>query len=203
MKKIKEFQSKHGLNPDGLIGKKTLAKMKQVFGISNNVHLAHFLGQIHHETKFEIDTENLNYSAKGLGTTFKKYFPTIELANKYANKPILIANKVYANRMGNGDELSGDGWKYRGRGAIQLTGKSNYKDFEKWLKLTDLNPDDVADKYYWETALFFFEKNKIFSKCTDLSEKTITTVSKIINGGTNGLEDRISKTKYYYSLLNK
>lgn len=200
MKKIIEFQKANGLVADGIIGKATLAKMRQSFGLSNDMHLAHFLGQIHHETWFNIDTENLNYSAKRLLEVFTKYFDN-DNVSKYANKPSFIASRVYANRMGNGNELSGDGWKYRGRGSIQLTGKANYTAFQKWLNLRVLNPDDVATKYYWKTALFFFEANGIFKLCNDVSDATITKVSKKINGGTNGLSDRIAKTKYYYKLI--
>lgn len=208
MSKIKEFQQQNGLTADGVIGKKTLEKMKEVFGISDNIKLAHFLGQIHHETGgFTLHTENLNYSESGLLTTFKKYFDN-ETAKKYARNAEMIANRVYANRMGNGDELSGDGWRYRGRGSIQLTGKSNYSDFNKWLvkqgycTFLDLleQPELVATTFYWHSALFFFERNNIWSLCTDVSDSTITKVTKKINGGTNGLQDRINKTKYYYSL---
>lgn len=202
MKKIIEFQKANALVADGIIGACTLAKMKQLFMIDNNYHLAHFLGQIHHETGFNLDTENLNYSAKGLIDTFGKYFNS-ETASQYARNQQSIANRVYANRMSNGNQASGDGWKYRGRGAIQLTGKSNYLSFQKWLNLKNLNPNDVATKYYWHTALFFFEANGIFKLCNDVSDASITKVSKKINGGTNGLSDRIAKTKYYYNLIQK
>lgn len=202
MKKIIEFQKANGLSADGIIGKATIGKMRQVFGITNDIHLAHFLGQIHHETGFNLDTENLNYSPKRLLEVFTKYFINSN-ANEYGGRPIVIANRVYANRMGNGNESSGDGWKYRGRGALQLTGKYNYLAFQKWLNLRDLNPDDVATKYFWKTALFFFEANSIWAFCNDVSDATITKVSKKINGGTNGLADRIAKTKYYYNLITK
>lgn len=205
MKKIIEFQKANGVVADGIIGKATLGKMRQSFGLSNDIHLAHFLGQIHHETGFKLDTENLNYSANRLLEIFPKYFKqfTKNELSIYENNPQLIANKVYANRMGNSDEASGDGWKYRGRGSIQLTGKANYIAFQKWLNLREINPDDVATKYYWKTALFFFEANGIFKLCNDVSDATITKVSKKINGGTNGLADRIAKTKYYYNLITK
>lgn len=202
MKKIIEFQSKNGLVPDGIIGKATMNKMKQLFMIDNNIHLAHFLGQLHHETGFNRDTENLNYTPKRLLEIFPKYFIRSN-ANEYGGNSEAIANRVYANRMGNSNEQSGDGWKYRGRGAIQLTGKSNYIALQKWLNLRELNPDEVATKYYWHTALFFFETNRIWHLCIDFSDASITKVSKKINGGTNGLADRIAKTKYYFNLFNK
>lgn len=203
MKKIIEFQKANRLVADGVIGRNTLAKMKQLFMIDNNYYLAHFLGQIHHETKFEVDTENLNYSAKRLIQVFPKYFPNIGSTYGYSNNPENLANLVYANRMGNGSANTDDGYNYRGRGAIQLTGKSNYLAFQKWLNLKSLNPNDVATKYYWQTALFFFEANNIWSLCSDISDTSITKVSKKINGGTNGLDDRIAKTKYYYNLITK
>lgn len=202
MKKIIEFQKANGLISDGIIGKATIAKMRRSFGLSNDIHLAHFLGQIHHETGFKHDTENLMYSANRLLEVFPKYF-NAKTVNGYSNFPEAIANVVYANRMGNGDYNSKDGYKYRGRGALQLTGKSNYFAFQKWLNLRELNPDDVANKYFWKTALFFFEANNIWSLCNDVSDSTITKVSKKINGGTNGLADRIAKTKYYYNLITK
>src|SRR5574344_3076465 len=149
------FQRQIKAVDDGLWGKATLLAAKKYFSFSNEV-AAHFFGQCSVESAgFTVFTENLNYSAKRLLEVFPTYF-NAQNVQKYANCPRKIASRVYANRLGNGNEASEDGWKYRGRGAIQLTGKSNYKAFEKWLKLTDLNPDDVADKYYWETALFFF-----------------------------------------------
>lgn len=214
MKKIIEFQRNNGLKPDGVIGKKTLSKMKEVFSISSDIALAHFVGQLDKETGgFKNEIENLNYSEKRLLVIFRRDFDLnrnrkldfneIELAKEMAGKPIQIANFVYANQNGNGNEQSGDGWKYRGRGAIMLTGKYNYEEFRKWLKLPSLNPDLVATTYYWQTALFFFEKNKIWRLCTDVTDKTITRVSKVVNGGTIGLAQRIEKTKMYYEIITK
>lgn len=201
MKHIKAFQAAHGLTADGIIGKNTLNKMKSVWGL-NNEQLANILGQVHHETGgFQLDTENLNYSDSGLITTFAKYFPTLRSTVGYVRQPEKIANKVYANRMANGSETSGDGWKYRGRGAIQLTGKENYQKFAAWLKEPMLCPDEVATKYFWETALFFFTVNGLWISKVDIP--TITRISKRINGGTNGLQDRINKTLYYYQMTSK
>lgn len=200
MKHIKAFQAAHGLTADGIIGKNTLKKMKSVWGL-NNEQLANMLGQVSHETGgFQLDTENLNYSVKGLLDTFGKYF-TEGRAKVYARRPEWIANYVYANRNGNGNEESGDGWKYRGRGAIQLTGKENYQKFAAWLKEPMLCPDEVATKYFWETALFFFTVNGLWISKVDIP--TITRISKRINGGTNGLQDRINKTLYYYQMTSK
>lgn len=196
---IKEFQQANGLVDDEIIGVKTIAKMQEVWKIHSKMWLAHFLGQLHHESGgFNMRFENLNYSAQGLTKTFRKYFPTIESTTGYARNPMRIANRVYANRMGNGDELSGDGWKYRGRGAIQLTGKNNYNQFNP---RTVNDPDSVAYEYYFSSAKFFFDINGIWGLCEDLSEACIKRVTRRINGGYNGLEDRIKWTKYYYSKL--
>ncbi len=147
---IKRFQKDNGLVADGIVGLKTLLVFKNIFKL-NNVQTAHFFGQVAHETaNFKYSVENLNYSSKGLLNIFRKYFPTQEDANRYARQPQKIANKVYANRMGNGSESSGDGWKYRGRGAIQLTGFDNYSSFSKYMNNPNitLNPKIVSDKYY-------------------------------------------------------
>jgi putative chitinase len=117
-----------------------------------------------------------------------------------------IANRVYANRMGNGDEASGDGWKYRGRGALQLTGKSNYEAFSKYLNKPEImqNPDLVADQYAFESAMFFFDNNKLWALCDKgVDDGVILALTKRINGGTNGLDHRMSLTKRYYGWLKK
>lgn len=196
---IKEFQQVNGLVADGIIGVKTITKMQEVWKIHSKVWTAHFLGQLHHESGgFKIRFENLNYSAQGLVKTFRKYFPSLESTTNYAGNPMKIANRVYANRMGNGDEASGDGWKYRGRGAIQLTGENNYKQFN--LKAVE-DPDSVAYEYYFTSAKFFFDINGIWALCEDMSEDSIKRVTRRINGGYNGLNDRIKWTKHYYNLL--
>lgn len=205
MGKIKEFQIANGLTSDGVIGKKSLLKMKEVFGIDTNEELAHFVGQCAHESgNFSVDTENLNYSADGLLRIFSKYFKANATALKYARKPEQIANYVYANRNGNADEKSGDGWKYRGRGAIQLTGKSNYISFSKFIgnPLIMDQPDLVSTKYFFESAIFFFKQHNLFRLCKTVSNESIKNVTLKVNGGTNGLEDRIEKTKLYYKILN-
>ena len=172
------------------------------FKFDTPVKLAHFLAQCGHESGgFKLVNENLNYGAKGLLSIFKKYFPTQDLANAYERKPEKIANIVYASRMGNGDKTSGDGWKYRGRGYIQLTGKDNYKAFDAIVTENILeNPDLVATKYPLLSAAWFFNKNCL-SKCTDASDAAVTAVTKCVNGGTIGLEDRKKHFKEYYSLL--
>ena len=202
MSKIAEFQAAHGLGADGILGKASFAKMKELWKVTDE-QLAHILGQCHHESAgFTADSENLNYGAKGLLGIFKKYFPTEALAKDYERQPEKIANKVYASRMGNGDEKSGDGYKFRGRGALQLTGKDNYKAFSDFIKEDCVaNPDLVKGKYFLESALFFFNKNGLLPLCSTVTTDSITKVSKRVNGGTIGLEDRIAQTNKFYKQI--
>jgi putative chitinase len=205
MSKLVEFQKAYNLKPDGVIGPNTLRKMKVVFSFDSNEKLAHFLGQTAHESGgFVHSEENLNYSPPALLKTFPKYFKTVNEAMEFAYKPEKIANRVYALKNGNGSEQSGDGWKFRGRGALQLTGRYNYEIFAG--KMHDLkimgNPGLVATQYYFESALFFFNQNKLWSLCDKVNIDNIIALTKRVNGGTNGLEDRIRKTNYYYKLLN-
>ena len=164
------------------------------------IQLAHFAGQLSHESfDFKITSENLNYSAERLLQVFPKYFNDKNVI-LYARKPIRIANRVYANRMGNVN--IGDGYKFRGRGYIQLTGKNNYSAFSKFIGEDCVsNPDLVSQKYALESALWFFFENKIFTLCKDLSDESIKKVTKKINGGLNGFADRKAKTLKYYNLL--
>ena len=172
------------------------------FKIDTPVKLAHFLAQCGHESGgFKLTQENLNYGAKGLMTIFKKYFPEGTKAALYERKPEKIANLVYGGRMGNGPESTGDGYKFRGRGYIQLTGRNNYVEFSKAIN-EDLtaNPDLVATKYPLLSAAWFFSKNCL-GKCADASDASVTAVTKCVNGGTIGLPDRLKHFKEYYSLL--
>ncbi len=173
------------------------------FNISNPFRLAHFLAQTAHESgNFKHVRENLNYSAEGLIKVFPKYFSK-ETALWYARKPEAIANVVYGNRMGNGDKNSGDGFRYRGRGFLGLTGKSNYKAFGDFIGV-DLvkDPDLVATKYALTSAAWFFEKRGLWKICDNgMSDDIVVRVSKLINGGTIGLTDRRSKTKVFSDLL--
>jgi putative chitinase len=175
------------------------------FGITTSLRLAHFLSQCGHESGgFKAVQENLNYGAKGLLGIFKKYFKTIAQATAYERKPEKIANLVYANRMGNGNEASGEGWKFRGRGYIQLTGKENYKAFDATVPEDIIvSPDLVATKYALASAAFFFKKNNLWSICDKgSSEEVVTLVTKKVNGGTIGLPDRKKHFKEYYNLLS-
>ena len=178
----------------------TMAK----FELNTSLRLAHFLAQAGHESGgFKVVTENLNYGAKGLMTIFKKYFPEGTKAALYERKPEKIANLVYGGRMGNGPEATGDGFRFRGRGYIQLTGRDNYTAFSKAIN-EDLtaNPDLVATKYPLLSAAWFFHKNGLH-KLADggATDAVVTEVTKRVNGGTIGLADRIKHFKEYYSLL--
>jgi putative chitinase len=181
-----------------------IESMKDKFNITNNLRLAHFLAQCSHESaNFALVHENLNYSAKGLLSVFGKYFPTEALAKQYERQPEKIGSRVYANRMGNGDEASKEGYKFRGRGYIQLTGKDNYKLFGDFIG-EDLisNPDLVATKYPLTSAAFFFNKNKLWDICDKgATEEVVKLVTRRVNGGTIGLDDRIAKFKIYSNLL--
>jgi putative chitinase len=174
------------------------------FQINTPLRLAHFLAQCGHESGgFKATQENLNYSAKGLNGIFKKYFPTEASAEAYARQPQKIANKVYANRMSNGDEASGDGYKFRGRGYIQLTGKANYTLFGKAIgEDITANPDVVSGKYALLSAAWFWSNNGL-NKLADggSTDAVVTTITKRVNGGTIGLADRIKHFKEYFHLL--
>ncbi len=174
------------------------------FQINTPIRLAHFLAQCAHESaNFTAINENLNYGAKGLLTIFKKYFPSEIKAKEYERKPDKIANLVYAGRMGNGPEDSGEGYKYRGRGYIQLTGKTNYQAFSKVVGENVVeNPQLVAIKYPLLSAAWFWDSRKI-NEVADkgVTEIEVAKVTKIVNGGTHGLTDRIEKFKKFYSLL--
>ena len=187
--------------PDSVIAQipDTAAK----FNITNPLRLAHFLAQCGHESGgFKAVNENLNYSAKGLLGTFGKYFDGTTAA-QYEKKPEMIASRVYGNRMGNGDESTKEGYKFRGRGYIQLTGKSNYTKFAQFIgEDTVGNPDLVATKYPLASAAFFFDSNKLWTICDKGSdEATVTAVTKRVNGGLIGIDDRWKHFQEYYNIL--
>lgn len=200
---LKALQTKIGVTADGAFGPGTMKKAMEFYKLTP-VRAAHFFAQTAHETGgFKLFSENLNYSADGLQKIFGKYFPG-NLEESYAKQPEKIANRVYASRMGNGDEKSGEGWKFRGRGALQLTGKSNYQNFADYLKKPEImaNPDLVATEYAFESAMFFFDRNKLWSICDKgINDAAILELTKRINGGTHGLEDRNQKTKKYYEYV--
>jgi len=183
----------------------SIPEVASKFGINTPLRVAHFLAQCGHESGgFRVTQENLNYSAKGLNGIFRKYFPTEAAAAAYARNPQKIANKVYANRMANGSEASGDGYKFRGRGYIQLTGRDNYTQFGKAIGVDiPSNPDLVSSKYALASAAWFWSKNGL-NKLADngASDVVVTSITKRVNGGTIGLPDRIKHFKEYYSLLS-
>ena len=187
--------------PDAVIAQ--IPETAKKFNITNNLRLSHFLAQCGHESGgFKAVSENLNYSADGLKKIFGKYFPGT-LAESYARQPEKIAARVYGGRMGNGDETTKEGFKFRGRGYIQLTGKSNYTNFTKFIGEDCVsNPDLVATKYPLASAGFFFDSNKLWAICDrGADDATVTAVTKRVNGGTIGLADRIKHFKEYYNLL--
>jgi putative chitinase len=196
-----KLENLKGHIPDAVISQIPDAAKK--FNITNPLRLAHFLAQCGHESAgFKAIQENLNYSADGLKKIFPKYFPG-NLAEGYAKNPEKIASKVYGSRMGNGDETTKEGFKFRGRGYIQLTGKDNYTKFAKFIgEDTVSNPDLVATKYPLASAAFFFDSNKLWTICDKgADDATVTAVTKRVNGGTIGISDRIKHFKEYFALL--
>lgn len=194
--------------PDTVIAQ--IPSIQEKFGVNTALRLAHFLAQAGHESGgFRVTQENLNYSAKGLTGIFKKYFKrpdgTVDepKAAAYAKKPEKIANLVYGGRMGNGPEASGEGYKFRGRGYIQLTGKDNYTAFGKSIGVDMLvNADSVASTHALTSAAWFWSKNKLNEIAdTGATDEVVTKITKRVNGGTIGLADRIRHFKEYYALL--
>ena len=199
-----------GLNIDklkGHISDSVLAQISETaskFNITNNLRLAHFLAQCSHESGgFKITSENLNYSVDGLKKIFGKYFPG-NLAESYAKQPEKIASKVYGGRMGNGDESTKEGYKFRGRGFIQLTGKDNYTAFGRAIN-EDMtaNPDKVATHYALLSAAWFFTKNGLHKMADGGATDTVVTqITKRVNGGTIGLSHRILEFKKFIQLVS-
>lgn len=187
--------------PDSIIAE--IPSVSEKFGINTELRLAHFLAQTGHESgNFTVTKENLSYSAERLQVIFKKYF-TAESAAEYARKADKIGNIVYANRMGNGNQASGEGYKFRGRGFIQLTGKDNYKSFDKVVEDDILaNPELVTTKYPLLSAAWFWNKNKL-NEIADggATDEVVTKITKRINGGTIGLPDRIKHFNEFHNLL--
>lgn len=181
-----------------------LDSVVKTFELNTPLRMCHFLAQCGHESAgFKLKLENLNYSAEALVKIFPKYFPTLQSATPFAKQPQKIANKIYANRMGNGDEASGDGYKFRGRGYIQLTGKNNYDAFGKSIKV-DLvtSPDKVFSEYPLLSAAWFFHKNGLHKIADEGSDDIIVTkITKRVNGGTIGLADRIKHFKEFLTVF--
>lgn len=192
---------------DGAIPENVVLSLLSIIDTSSMttpLRLAHFLSQCAHESgNFRHVFENLNYSAQGLLRVFPRYFGTLAIAKLYERKPVKIGSRVYANRMGNGDENSGDGFRFRGRGFIQLTGRNNYKKFSDYVKEDVVSsPDLVATKYPLTSALYYFDTHNLWAVADGgADENTIKELTRRINGGFNGLSDRINKFNTFHKLL--
>ena len=197
-----EINNLEGVIPDAVFDE--LPEVMKKFEIDTPLRLSHFLGQCAHESNgFKVKNENLNYSADGLKKIFPKYFPD-DLADEYARQPEKIANRVYSNRMGNGDEESGDGWAYRGAGYVQLTGRNNYVDFGESIDIDiENNPDLVREEYPLLSAAWFFYKNGI-NEISDMGSSIdiIKKVTNRVNGGLIGIDSRITLFNKFYNLLS-
>ena len=210
MNALQLLQQTSGANPDGDFGPQTFKMCSAYLGITDHAHAVHFWAQCAHESSsrkgvFTAFEENLNYSESALLRVFGKYF-TAQQAKDYARKPEKIANRVYANRMGNGNEASGDGWRNRGRSVLQLTGKNNYKlfhahMFKEWENVPLADSDEflnaVANEWAFVAAKWFFDSNKLWDSCPDFSNQSIERLTRSINGGYNGLKHRKELTKKY------
>lgn len=191
-----------GQIPDAVFNQ--LADCVSEFQINTPLRVAHFLAQCAHESDgFTVTQENLNYSAGGLRKFLGKYFADDATANAYANQPQKIAARIYGGRMGNGNEASGDGWKYHGRGYIQLTGKDNYTKFSKDAGVDCVNdPDSVATTYALLSAAWFWNSNSLNKiDFSGTNENAVVGVTRIVNGGYNGLKERTDYFKKFYQLL--
>ena len=182
-----------------------LQQGSDTFQINSEARMGNFLGQCDHESAgFSTFLENLNYSGQALWALFPSHFASADEANTYARQPEKIASRIYANRMGNGDEASGDGWLYRGKGCIQLTGKTNHVAFLNSVGLDPAATDPmvVATQYPLVSAAWFWNQHNLNATAdAGVDNDTITSITKVINGGTNGLQDRMDKTNKYYTLL--
>lgn len=201
---LKMLQKTCGVTPDGAFGPNTARAIAEHYGLNAN-RGAHLLGQAAHESgNFMISEENLNYRAETMCRVWPSRFKSEADAEPYARNPEKLANKVYSGRMGNGSEASGDGWKYAGKGFIQLTGKDNVRAFAEHIGRDSLvdDPSPIADKLAMDSAIFFFEKNGLFSMADKgVTDSIIKSITKRVNGGYHGLEDRINKTKKIYRWL--
>lgn len=205
-KTVKLIQNKVGVPQTGIFDQSTARAVMFYFQL-NPIEAAHFLGQFHHETGgFRSFEENLNYtSAERILAVFPRHFRGgIEEAMPFVRNPQKLANRVYSGRMGNGNEASGDGWMFRGRGKPHLTGRNNYTDFANWLNDPRIlnNPDLVSDEFAMDAGLYFFDRNKLFKHCRNISEENILQISKGVNVGNinssitpHGMKDRVLQTK--------
>lgn len=201
---LKMLQKTCGVTPDGAFGPNTARAIAEHYGLNAN-RGAHLLGQAAHESgNFMISEENLNYRAETMCRVWPSRFKSEAEAEPYARNPEKLANKVYSGRMGNGSEASGDGWKYAGKGFIQLTGKDNTRAFAEHIGRDSLidDPSPIADELAMDSAIFFFEKNGLFTMADKgVTDSIIKSITKRVNGGYHGLEDRMNKTKKIYRWL--
>ena len=207
---MKRLQERIGCKPDGAFGPNTAKAIAAHYELSPE-RAAHLLGQAAHESgNFKLTQENLNYSESALNAVFGRYFGEgKENAADYARNPEKIANYVYMDEnrskggaLGNVED--GDGWRFRGRGFLQCTGRSNYRAFASEMRLPDamMEPDLVATEYAFESALWFFERNNLFKIADEgVNDEVITKITRRVNGGTHGLDDRLEKTKKIYGWL--
>ena len=202
---LKILQARCGVTDDGSFGPNTARAIAKHYELSDK-RGAHLLGQAHHESGgFKRTKEGLYYSTpERLMAVWPSRFKSVEEAMPYTKNPEALANNVYSDRMGNGDEASGDGFKFAGKGFIQLTGRSNYRSFSSDMRLPEVmqHPVFVETEYAFESALWFFRSNKLFTICDKgVDDDTIKAVTKRVNGGTHGLKDRIEQTKKIYEWL--
>lgn len=208
---MRTLQARCGVAADGSFGPNTARAIANHYGLSPE-RAAHLLGQAAHESgNFKLTQENLNYSEKALNAVFGRYFGDgKEDASKYARNPQKIADYVYMDKnrsskgaLGNTED--GDGWRFRGRGFLQCTGRTNYRAFASEMRLPDVmkDPDLVANDYAFESALWFFERNNLFKIADEgVNDEVITKITRRVNGGTHGLDDRLEKTKNIYGWLS-
>ena len=203
MSMLIDLQKKIGAKQNGIFDQETLQAATAYYKLPKSA-AAHFFGNCYHETGgFKLFEENLDYSAASLVKTWPVHFNSAN-ASEYAHNPEKIANRAYASRMGNGNEASGDGYKYRGRGAIQITGKSAYEQFSKSINNPAIvtTPEIVADAFAMESAKWFFDSNKIWAYTSRVDDYSIAKVRKLVNGGNIGLSDVSTLTKKFFSWLS-
>lgn len=197
-----DLQKLQGVVPDEIYNQ--LQDTCSAFDIDGPLRLSHLLGQCKLESgNFTHLVENLNYSGDALMKLFHSHFTDQADADSYNRQPERIANRIYANRMGNGDEASGDGWMFRGRGCIQSTGRDNYQEFGDSIGVDLISsPDLVATDYSLLSAAFFFKSNDLWAICDKgIDVATITIITRHVNGGENGLSDRIQYTQEFHQIL--
>lgn len=196
---VRALQNQIGTRASGIVGILTMQAFMAHYGFTKE-QTAHFFGQCHHETGgFRFFIENLNYTAEALRRIWPRHFPDDATARAYARHPERIANRAYANRMGNGNESSGDGWRFRGRGAIQLTGRNNYT---RYRAEAVANPDNVATIWAFDSAVWFFRTTPgLMQAALQMNDNAILQVTRRINGGTIGLADRTRQTLNFYRQL--